>query len=143
MFEIIKTAFVYSCIAFSIVFVVLGGLTVVIYAMRLITGSNAPSAPGTGAGGGTPAPVPAAAPAPASSGGKAAPIAAVNVKAQHVAAITAAILAATQGRGRVLGIAPALASAQGQACPSLAAARWHSTAIVKGIGRGLSPSWKR
>ena len=33
-------AFIYSSIAFSIVFVVLGGLTSIIYAMRLMTKGN-------------------------------------------------------------------------------------------------------
>jgi hypothetical protein len=37
-------AVVYSCIAFSIVFIVLGGLTVVIHAMRLTAGSSETSA---------------------------------------------------------------------------------------------------
>ena len=37
-------ALVYSCIAFSIVFIVLGGLTAIIYAMRLVTGDEADSA---------------------------------------------------------------------------------------------------
>jgi hypothetical protein len=136
MFEIIKTAFVYSCISFSIVFVVLGGLTLVIYATRVISSGKEPSSPGAG-GAGTGG-ISVAAPAPASSGGKAAPIAAVGVKTQHIAAITAAIMAMTQGRGRVLGIAPA----QGQSYPSLAA-RWRSSAIVESVGRGLTPSWKR
>jgi Na+-transporting methylmalonyl-CoA/oxaloacetate decarboxylase gamma subunit len=130
MSEIIKTAIVYSCIAFSIVFIVLGGLTVVIYAMRLTTGSKTPSAPAPGAGAG-----------PVSSG-QAVPIAAVDVKAQHVAAIAAAVLAATRGRGRVLSIFPAPASAQGQGNPSLTS-RWRSAAIIENVGRHLSPSWKR
>jgi hypothetical protein len=133
MSEIIRNAIIYSCIAFSIVFAVLGGLTIVIFAMRLLTGSKtAPSAPapGAGAGGG-------AAAAPAASG-QTVPAAAVNVKAQHVAAITAAILAATQGRGQVLSIAPA----QGQGYPSRTC-RWRSAAIVEGVGRHLSPAWKR
>jgi hypothetical protein len=39
----VTTALIYSCIAFSIVFIVLGGLTAVIYAMRMVTGSQAPS----------------------------------------------------------------------------------------------------
>ncbi|MDR1621720.1 MAG: hypothetical protein LBS00_05035 [Synergistaceae bacterium] len=41
--SVMVTAIVYSCIAFSIVFIVLGGLTAVIYAMRMITGSETPS----------------------------------------------------------------------------------------------------
>jgi hypothetical protein len=41
MAESIKLAFIYSCIAFSIVFIVLGGLTAVIYATRLTAASDA------------------------------------------------------------------------------------------------------
>lgn len=37
-------AVIYSCIAFSIVFIVLGGLTAVIYATRLMTGKENPPA---------------------------------------------------------------------------------------------------
>ena len=36
----ITRALIYSCIAFSIVFIVLGGLTAVIYAIRLLTGEE-------------------------------------------------------------------------------------------------------
>jgi hypothetical protein len=41
MSEVIRTAVIYSCIAFSIVFIVLGGLTAVIYATRLTTAPGA------------------------------------------------------------------------------------------------------
>ncbi|MDR2175367.1 MAG: hypothetical protein LBO82_05460 [Synergistaceae bacterium] len=141
MSEIIRTAVIYSCIAFSIVFVVLGGLTVVIYAMRLTAGSNAPSAPASGTGKGIPAGPAASVPSSASSSSSlAVPAASANVKAHHVAAVAAAILAATQGRGRVLGIVPA--QAQGQVCLS-PANRWRSAAILENVGRHLSPAWRR
>ena len=39
----IFTAIIYSCIAFSIVFIVLGGLTMLIYAMRLMPDEQNPS----------------------------------------------------------------------------------------------------
>jgi len=65
----------------------------------------------------------------------------VNVKAQHVAAITAAILAATRGRGRILNIVPL--PPQPGLISSDATRRWRSTAIVASVGRRLVPSWKR
>jgi hypothetical protein len=137
MSEIIRAAIIYSCIAFSIVFIVLGGLTIVIYATRLAAGgSTPPSAPNSGAGKGTPA---ASAASAASGGAAPARAVAVDVKGQHVAAITAAILALTQGRGRILSVAPA----QAQGCPSLTASRWRSAGIVESTGRRLAPSWKR
>jgi hypothetical protein len=63
----------------------------------------------------------------------------VNVKAQHVAAITAAILTATGGRGRILSIAPQYGPA---AISSAAASRWRTAGIVAS-GRTIAPSWKR
>jgi predicted membrane protein len=45
--SVVGAAIIYSFIAFSIVFVVLGGLTAVIYAMRIITGSETPSKQGS------------------------------------------------------------------------------------------------
>jgi Na+-transporting methylmalonyl-CoA/oxaloacetate decarboxylase gamma subunit len=132
--EIIKSAIVYSCIAFSIVFIVLGGLTLVIFAMRLLTGSS--SAGGSGAAGGKPAPTKAApGVTPPASG---------DVKSQHVAAITAAILAATRGRGqgqvKILNVTPAAGAFSGL---SKTTTVWRTAAIVEAVGRRLTPSWKR
>ena len=39
----IMTAIIYSCIAFSIVFIVLGGLTAIIYATRFMAGEKSSS----------------------------------------------------------------------------------------------------
>jgi Na+-transporting methylmalonyl-CoA/oxaloacetate decarboxylase gamma subunit len=139
MSEIIRTALIYSCIAFSIVFVVLGGLTAVIYAMRVITGSSrTPSAPASG-GGSVPVPAPVPAPVVSSNAAPAAAVA-VNVKARHVAVITAAVLAATQGRGRVSNIAPAQVQERGYFAQ---ATRWRSAGIVENVGNHLTPAWKR
>lgn len=138
MSQVVVNAIIYSCIAFSIVFVVLGGLTLVIYAMRLTTGAKTP--PASGSGSAPAAPGQAAPAGQAAPSGQAMPAVAVNVKAQHVAAITAAILAATLGRGRVLSIAPV--QGQGQVIPSLTT-RWRSAAILENAGRRLAPSWKR
>jgi len=68
-------------------------------------------------------------------------IGAVNIKNQHVAAITAAVLAATRGRGRILNIVP-----QAGPAPSIssdATKRWRATGIAASVGRRLAPSWKR
>ncbi|MCL2009603.1 MAG: hypothetical protein FWG71_03535 [Synergistaceae bacterium] len=61
-----------------------------------------------------------------------------DIKARHVAAVTAAILAATNGRGRILNIAPAY-----RANIYDATQRWRSAAIIASVGRRLPPSWKR
>jgi len=63
-----------------------------------------------------------------------------NVKAQHVAAITAAILTATRGRGRILNIVPQSGSVS---VFSDATRRWRAIGIVASVGRRLAPSWKR
>jgi hypothetical protein len=65
---------------------------------------------------------------------------AVNAKARHVAAITAAILASTGGRGRILSIAPQPGPA---AISSAATGRWRTAGIVASVGRTIAPSWKR
>ena len=140
MTEQVLDAIVYSCIAFSIVFVVLGGLTLVIYAMRLFTGTDSGSAPKDEAGSGKSASIPAAQATPPSS-----PVASVASSGQNskiVAAISAAISAATQGRGRIISVTPQLAGAQRELS-------WESTQVWRGAGiaasvsRRLSPSWKK
>ena len=86
---------------------------------------------------------PLSSPAP-SVAAKVAPVAAqagvINVKSQHVAAITAAILAATHGRGRILSIVP---QASPLSVASDATRRWREAGIVAGVGRRVVPSWKR
>ena len=130
--QAIFDAIIYSLIAFSIVFMVLFGLTLVIYAMRFMGGEEKPAAlsevkPAPAA------PAPAAKPAPAP-----APTVA-NVKARHVAAITGAILAMTQGRGRIRSVMPA---ATGQSLPGTTN-RWRTAGIVENNPRGVEPVWKR
>ncbi|MDR1378286.1 MAG: OadG family protein [Synergistaceae bacterium] len=131
-----ETAVTYSLIAFSIVFIVLGGLTFVIYAMRLLTGEETPKAP----------PLPSASAVTTAPAVKAveippvSPSAVINVKVQHVAAITAAILAATQGMGRVLRITP-IESAR--PFSTGVNSTWRAAAVVDSVNRGLEPSWKR
>jgi hypothetical protein len=64
----------------------------------------------------------------------------VKIKAQHVAAITAAIRAATRGRGRILNIVPQSGAIS---MSSDATKRWRATGIVASVGRRIAPSWKR
>ncbi|MDR1622739.1 MAG: OadG family protein [Synergistaceae bacterium] len=129
-------AIIYSCIAFSIVFIVLGGLTVVIYAMRIATGAAGAEKPDE------PSPVVDAAQSVQS-------LQPANVKSQHVAAITAAILAATQGRGKIVNIAPvpqnSLQTSQPQQrmFSSETTQIWRTVAIVENSSRRLAPAWKQ
>ena len=125
--SVMTRAIIYSCIAFSIVFIVLGGLTLVIYAMRLLTGS-ASDDPKSG-------PVPDIKQAES----KAEPIPpTTGIKDRHVAAITAAILAATQGRGRILSVTPV-----GRVISSESTKIWKTAAAMATATRRLAPTWKR
>ena len=127
--SVVEMAVVYSFIAFSIVFAVLGGLTAVIYAMRVTTGSSAPSGPPSVAN---------AAQAQSQSQSQSKPQ--LNVKAQHVAAITAAILASTQGKGRIVNIAPV---SRQRTFSSETTRLWSTVAVVEANQRRLAPSWKQ
>jgi len=131
----VTTAVIYSLIAFSIVFIVLGGLTVVIYAMRLLASDGESNNVGTGP---TAKAVTAAKIEPAST--EPVESVATNVKAQHVAAITAAILAMTGGGGRILSVMPV-----GNAAPTAKNTihRWRSAGIVEATASGIAPAWKR
>ncbi len=104
-FEGASGALTVSLIAFTIVFLVLVGLTAVIYAIKIFSGAPTPPAAPS---------VPAAPAAPAQAAASAAPVSASSSACSAVAqdgsitaAITAAILAATQGRGRILSVSPA------------------------------------
>lgn len=110
-FEGVSGAAYVSIIAFSIVFAVLFGLTVMIFAMKLFAGSKES---GESSSSGAPAPKQ---PAPAAVSAAAAPVlnAASSVSSQGkvIAAITAAVLAASGG-GRIMSITPAAVSAAGE-----------------------------
>ena len=67
-----------------------------------------------------------------------APAPAPGVNAKHVAAVMAAILTATRGRGKILSITPA-----SRADFAEATRRWRAVGIVASVGRRLAPSWKR
>ena len=61
-----------------------------------------------------------------------------GINARHVAAITAAILAVTHGRGKIIDISPVSRAAYSEATQ-----RWRAAGIVASVGRRLAPSWKR
>ena len=133
-------AFIYSCISFSIVFIVLAGLTLMIYAMRLFSGNNNSSSSDSGTKAETPV-VSTPASTAATPPQKVASVAVANVKAQHVAAITAAILTATHGLGKILSIAPTFGDQRGFS--SGATQVWRTAATMEAISRRLPPTWKR
>ena len=125
-------ALIVSLIAFTIVFIVLAGLTAVIYAIKFFAGDseekgqNTPSAPKTA----VTAPTAPAASGSVASGGK----------AKITAAITAAIVAATGGRGRVLNIIPVCSQTGSMAFDSTRT--WKVTGVVERISGRLARSWK-
>lgn len=127
-FEGVSGAINVSIVAFSIVFGVLLGLTVMIYAIRIFSRAEAPKQDGPA--GGRSAPAPATVPS-------AAPVAAQGAAPQQkiVAAITGAILAATGGRGRVVSIAPASQARVGST--------WRTSGIVALVSGRLVRPWKR
>lgn len=134
-FEGVSGAVIISITAFTIVFAVLLGLTAVIYAIKIFSGGN-----GGSDGKAVPAPAPAPQPAPVS----AAPAAPVSPAAlgsddrKVVAAITAAILAATGGRGRVLSVVPEGAKEQA----SRWTRTWRTAGLIEQVGNRLSRPWK-
>lgn len=138
-FEGMSGAINVSIVAFSIVFGVLFGLTVMIYAIRIFSGGSGPKPDaGKPSSGGAPAkaaPAPAAASAPAG-----------NPQGKVVAAITAAILEATGGRGRVLAIEPAGPAASGQAC-QFGECRWthawRSSGVAALTYNQVDRAWRR
>jgi Na+-transporting methylmalonyl-CoA/oxaloacetate decarboxylase gamma subunit len=132
--SVVREAIIYSCIAFSIVFIVLGGLTLMIFAMRIVTGSAASKEP--------PSSVVGAAQPKQSTDLKAQ----TDLKARHVAAITAAILASTQGKVRIVNITPA--PQQQRTLSSETTQIWRTVAVVEASTRRFVPSrfvpfWKQ
>lgn len=129
-FEGISGAINVSIVAFSIVFGVLLILTAMIYAMKLFAGSGDKPAGGAPAAKGAAAPAKAAAPA-------AAPIqASGSPQAKIVAAITAAIMAMTGGRGRILSIQPAAAGGR-------PFSTWRASGVVALVNNRLARPWNR
>ena len=129
-FEGISGAINVSIVAFSIVFGVLLVLTAMIYAIKVFSGSgdNKPA-------GGAPAAKGAAAPAKAAPA--AAPLqASGSPQAKIVAAITAAIMTMTGGRGRILSIQPAAAGGR-------PFSTWRASGVVSLVNNRLTRPWNR
>lgn len=131
-FEGVSGSVIVSITAFTIVFIVLLGLTAVIYAIKIFAGENSAS---NGKASAVPAPAPSQAPAPVSVV-SATPSGCESTRV--VAAITAAILAATGGRGRVLSVVPEEARGPG----SRWTRTWRTAALIEQVGNRLNRSWK-
>lgn len=130
-FEGVSGSITVSITAFTIVFAVLAGLTAVIYAIKIFAGEDVGPAAASASPllpRGEPAPSAPVAPAPRAAG----------VDRKVVAAITAAVLAATGGRGRVLSVAPERGAEQ----PSRWTRTWRTAALIEGVGNRLSRPWK-
>lgn len=130
-FEGVSGSITVSITAFTIVFAVLAGLTAVIYAIKIFAGEDVGPAAASASPllpGGEPAPSAPVAPAPRAAG----------VDRKVVAAITAAVLAATGGRGRVLSVVPDRGAEQ----PSRWTRTWRTAALIEGVGNRLSRPWK-
>ena len=130
-FEGVSGSITVSITAFTIVFAVLAGLTAVIYAIKIFAGEDV----GPAAASASPL-LPRGEPAPS------APVAsaprAAGVDRKVVAAITAAVLAATGGRGRVLSVVPERGAEQ----PSRWTRTWRTAALIEGVGNRLNRPWK-
>ena len=130
-FEGVSGSITVSITAFTIVFAVLAGLTAVIYALKVFAGEDVGPAAASASPllpGGEPAPLAPVAPAPRAAG----------VDRKVVAAITAAILAATGGRGQVLSVVPE----EGAERPSRWTRIWRTAALIEGVGNRLNRPWK-
>lgn len=130
-FEGVSGSITVSITAFTIVFAVLAGLTAVIYAIKIFAGEDTGPAAASASPllpGGEPAPSAPVAPAPRAAG----------VDRKVVAAITAAVLAATGGRGRVLSVVPERGAEQ----PSRWTRTWRTAALIEGVGNRLNRPWK-
>lgn len=130
-FEGVSGSITVSITAFTIVFAVLAGLTAVIYAIKIFAGEDVGPAAASASPllpGGEPALSAPVAPAPQAAG----------VDRKVVAAITAAVLAATGGRGRVLSVVPERGAEQ----PSRWTRTWRTAALIEGVRNRLSRPWK-
>lgn len=130
-FEGVSGSITVSITAFTIVFAVLAGLTAVIYAIKIFAGEDVGPAAASASPllpGGEPAPSAPVAPVSRAAG----------VDRKVVAAITAAVLAATGGRGRVLSVVPERGAEQ----PSRWTRTWRTAALIEGVGNRLSRPWK-
>ena len=134
-FEGVSGAITVSITAFTIVFAVLAGLTAVIYAIKIFSGGNGGS---DGKAASAPAPVPQAVSASAAPAAPVLPAARGADDRKIVAVITAAILAATGGQGRVLSVVPE----GGKERPVRWTQTWRTAALIEQVGNRLSRPWK-
>lgn len=140
-FEGLNGAIALSVIAFSVVFLVLIGLTVVIFAMRLVSKIGIPAAKPAPAPAKAvkAAPVPAPAPAPA-----AVPVAAAVDDSEEIVAVIAAAVAAFVGSGvtvtSVVPAAPAAPAAEKHLIGTDNVA-WIACGRLEGLQGALSDRW--
>ena len=129
-------ALIVSVIALTIVFAVLAGLTAVIYAIKIFSGGAAkPVPPSSGTPAAPTAPV-ASASAPSAVQACAVPNAPKDNQGRITAVITAAILAATQGRGVILSVVPE------KAVLTEWTRTWALTGRIERLGSRLVRTWK-
>ena len=133
-FEGVSGSIIISITAFTIVFAVLLGLTAVIYAIKIFSGGESET------GGSAPAASsPKTVPAPVASAASAAPaVRGAGESAKIIAAITAAILTATGGQGRVLSVVPEGEKNQGARWTRT----WRTAGLIEQVGNRLSRPWK-
>ena len=155
-FEGIEGAINVSIVAFSIVFGVLLVLTAMIYAVRVFAADEDEgdvkkndSKPQPVVKAQAPAQAAAAAPIAAQTvqAAAAVPAPAVNTpQTKIVAAITAAIMAATKGAGQIVSIQPALAlpdaAAASKNAPSFGASAWKTSGRIALVHNRLSRTWR-
>lgn len=120
-----------SIIAFSVVFLVLGGLSGVIYAIKYMAQGLERKKSAPPSGGSAPAP---SAPAPASVSASPAPVAGADGR---LMAVLAAAVAASGIAGRIVGVS----AAGGSRTRPERSAGWRSAALAEGI-RSHSRDWK-
>ena len=118
-----------SIIAFSVVFLVLGGLSGVIYAIKYMAQGLERKKSAPPSGGSAPAPA-----SPASTTASSAPVSGADGR---LMAVLAAAVAATGIAGRIVGVTPA----GGSRTRPERSAGWRSAALAEGI-RSHARDWK-
>lgn len=120
-----------SIIAFSVVFLVLGGLSGVIYAIKYMAQGLERKKSAPPSGGSAPAP---SAPAPSAPASSSAPVTGADGR---LMAVLAAAVAASGIAGRIVGVS----AAGGSRTRPERSAGWRSAALAEGI-RSHSRDWK-
>ncbi|MBR1603659.1 MAG: hypothetical protein IJ667_09485 [Synergistaceae bacterium] len=152
-FEGVEGAINVSIVAFSIVFGVLLVLTAMIYAVRIFAADDDEPEANVKKNDTKPQPVAAPAkPAAVASAIAAAPAPVINASAaatpqtKIVAAITAAIMAATHGAGQIVSIQPTLAlpdaAGASKNAPSFGSSAWKTSGRIALVHNRLNRSWR-